>query len=125
MVSDTMDVSSTTITSCGSRFSRLCRNRDEVSGRLPNSRCNVVAFSPESRSRSTVPSWSISSCTASCNLTAALPVGAASAMRSRALPVGSASSANSANSRATVVVLQPEPGDPRSKGPIRSKWNRY
>jgi TctA family transporter len=35
MVSDTMEVSSTTITSCGKRFSRLCRNRDEVSGLLP------------------------------------------------------------------------------------------
>ena len=108
-----MDVSSTTITSCGSRLPRWCRNRDEVSGRLPKSRCNVVACNPESRSRSTVSSWSISSCTASCNLTAALPVGAASAMRSLALPLGSACRANSANSRATVVVL-PVPGPPVS-----------
>ena len=54
IVSDTMEVSSTTTTSCGSRLSRWCRNRDEVSGRAPSSRCRVTARTPASRSRSVV-----------------------------------------------------------------------
>ena len=56
IVSDTIEVSSTTITSCGSRLSRLCRNRDEVSGRLPSSRCKVVALSSGSLARSAASS---------------------------------------------------------------------
>ena len=112
-VSDTIDVSSTTITSWGNRFSRWWRNRDELSGRDRNSRCSVDAFSSGRRSRSTASSLSTSNCTASSSLAAALPVGAASAIRSGGLPDSDACSASRASSRATVVVL-PVPGPPVS-----------
>ncbi len=113
MVSDTIDVSSTTMTSCGSRLPRWWRNRDDVSGRGPSSRCSVVARSPASRCRSASSSVSTSSATASCSRAAALPVGAANAIRSGGRPAVCACSASSASSRATVVVL-PVPGPPVS-----------
>ena len=61
----------------------------------------------------TASSLSISACTACCSLAAALPVGAANAMRNCVLPPSCACSANSANNRATVVVF-PVPGPPVS-----------
>ena len=52
IVSETIEVSSTTTTSCGSRLRRWCRNRTLLSGRQPSSRCRVVACSPVTRARS-------------------------------------------------------------------------
>jgi hypothetical protein len=49
IVSETIEVSSTTTTSCGSRLPRSWRNRVALSGRQPSSRCSVVARSPCSR----------------------------------------------------------------------------
>ena len=43
IVSDTIEASSTTTTSAGSRLVRSCRNRLRASGRHPSSRCSVVA----------------------------------------------------------------------------------
>ena len=107
IVSDTIDVSSTTITSCGSRLPRLWRNLAEVSGLLPSSRCSVIACNPANACRSDGASLPTSSWTASCRRAAALPVGAASAIR-KWVPLVS-----KANSLATVVVL-PVPGPPVS-----------
>ncbi|SHV46891.1 Uncharacterised protein [Mycobacteroides abscessus subsp. abscessus] len=84
-----------------------------MSGRDPNRRCSVVACNPANRDRSTASSWLTSSRTASCSRAAALPVGAASAIRNGAALADDAWSASSANSRATVVVL-PVPGPPVS-----------
>ncbi|ETA98761.1 hypothetical protein O978_22165, partial [Mycobacterium avium subsp. paratuberculosis 10-5864] len=113
MVNDTIDVSSTTMMSCGSRLPRLCLNRTDVSGRGPSSRCSVVPVSPASRARSAGSRCSISAATASASRAAALPVGAASAILGRGSPARSACSTSRASSRATVVVL-PVPGPPVS-----------
>ena len=56
IVSETIEVSSTTTTSCGSRLSRWWRKRVDESGREPSSRCSVTACSPVSRSWSTTSS---------------------------------------------------------------------
>ncbi len=87
IVSDTIDVSSTTITSCGSRLSRSCRKRTAESNRDPSSRCSVVARRSPSRAVSAADSrCAISPWTASSSRAAALPVGAVSAIRSRRSP---------------------------------------
>ena len=115
IVSDTIEVSSTTTTSWGSRLSRSCRNRTLLSGRQPSSRCSVdgpevaeplAVGRRESRRRSRPA-------TASCSRAAALPVGAVSAIRSGRRRRRSACSASSASRPATVVVL-PVPGPPVS-----------
>ena len=82
MVSDTIDVSSTTTTSNGSRLSRLCRNRVPPPGSQPSNRCRVDAVSDGSRAGPTGRASAPRSATASCSRAAALPVGAASATRS-------------------------------------------
>src|SRR3546814_10244514 len=50
IVSDNIEDSSTTTTSCARRFSRLCRNRVELSGRLPSNRCRVIGCRSPRRS---------------------------------------------------------------------------
>jgi hypothetical protein len=107
MVSDTIDVSSTITTSYGSRFVRSCRNRLCEPGRQPSSRCRVEAGSAGRSASPAARSDSDSWATASCSRAAALPVGAASAIRGTV----SKHSSSSAISRATVVVL-PVPGPP-------------
>ena len=79
--SETIEVSSTITTSCGSRLPRLWRKRLWLSGRQPSSRCSVEASSASSCSRtsSETSSRAASSCTARSSRSAALPVGAASA----------------------------------------------
>ena len=111
--SETIDVSSTTTTSCGSRLARWWRKRLWVPGRQPSSRCSVAACSPSSSSRTggATSSPRASSWTASSSRAAALPVGAASATSGAGAPAAAACSASSATIRATVVVL-PVPGPP-------------
>ena len=110
IVSDTIEVSSTTTTSWGSRLRRSCRNRLRLPRFQPSSRCRVWATGRPTASR-----WSSNGApasavrTASCSRAAALPVGAVSAIRSGR----SDWSASSASSPATAVVL-PVPGPPVS-----------
>ena len=114
IVSETIEVSSTTITSCGSRLARWWRNRTRLSGRQPSRRCSVEDCRPSRRARSTGSSSSaVASCTASCSRAAALPVGALRAIRGGWPVAGSCCSATSASRPATVVVL-PVPGPPVS-----------
>ena len=120
-VSETIDASSTSTTSCGSRLARWWRNRVRLSGRQPSSRCRVIASTWASGSttaracgsgvRSRIPAIAPSS--AALTLAAALPVGAASPTRSGRPPAAAACSASSASTPATVVVL-PVPGPPVS-----------
>ena len=117
IVSETIDDSSTTITSWGKRLPRWCRKRVRVSGRLPSSRCRVCPESVPSRAWSSAGSFAVSSRTASSSLAAALPVGAASAIRSGVDDC----SARRASSPATAVVL-PVPGPPVSdRRPVRER----
>ena len=51
IVSDTIEVSSTTTTSCGSGLPAWWRKRVRLSGREPSSRCTVEAVSPRTTSR--------------------------------------------------------------------------
>ena len=53
MDSGTIEVSSTTTTSCRSGFDRLCRKRVRLPPARPSSRCSVMPRSASSRS--TVP----------------------------------------------------------------------
>ena len=108
-VSDTMDISSTTTTSYGSRLSAWWRNRPRLLGSQPSSRCRVTADRSATRATSSGPSRLRASASASDNRAAALPVGAASAIRG-GRPGWSPSMASTL---ATVVVL-PVPGPPAS-----------
>ena len=49
IVSDTIDISSTITTSCGSWFVASCRNRLRFEGSQPSNRCNVEAESSPNR----------------------------------------------------------------------------
>ena len=111
--SETIEVSSTTTTSCGSRLPRWWRKRLCVRGCRPSSRCSVTPPSASSCSRtaSAASSSRAAACTASSSRAAAFPVGAASATCGAAAPAAAACSASSATIRATVVVL-PVPGPP-------------
>ena len=104
---DTIEVSSTTTTSCGSGFERSCRKRPVESGRQPSSRCRVDADSEPSRLRSCGSRSARAAPTACSRRTAAFPVGAARAI----LRTDGSTSRNNASSLATVVVL-PVPGPP-------------
>ena len=110
---DTIDVSSTITTSCGSRLPRSWRKRLWLSGRQPSSRCSVEARRPSRLGADRVADVEASACswTASSSRAAALPVGAASATSGCGAPAAGACSARSATIRATVVVL-PVPGPP-------------
>src|SRR4051812_370890 len=74
--SETIEVSSTITTSCGSLLARSWRKRLCEPGRQPSSRCSVDALSSSSAGS---PSIRASACTASSSRAAALPVGAARA----------------------------------------------
>ena len=81
--SDTIEVSSTTTTSCGSRLWRLWRKRLRLPGWNPSRRCSVDAGSAVKRVR-TVSATGIAAAsvrTASSSRAAALAVGAARATR--------------------------------------------
>ena len=84
-VSETIEVSSTTTTSYGSRLVRSCRNRAAAVGppaEQPVERRGLEAVEPAwSRGLDGAVVGVTDSCTASCSRAAALPVGAASAMR--------------------------------------------
>ncbi len=118
-VSDIIEVSSTTTTSYGSGLDRLCRNRVELSGRHPSSRCSVPASRARMRSRRSTAASSapsppgnsgrfVAARSAWPMRAAAFPVGAASATRSGWSP---SSDISTPSSRAIVVVL-PVPGPP-------------
>ena len=79
--SDTIDVSSTITTSCGSRLPRSWRKRLWLPGRQPSSRWSVEASSASRRARiaGSTSRRAASPWTASSSRAAALPVGAASA----------------------------------------------
>ncbi len=86
--SDTIDVSSITTTSSGRWLLRLCRNRVLFPGLKPRSRCSVVPSSEPRRARTSSPMFiaNASPRTASSSRAAALPVGAANAMRGGRAP---------------------------------------
>ena len=79
--SDTIEVSSTTTTSCGRRLARSWRKRLWLPGLQPSSRCSVEALEREQllADASSTSSARASAWTASSSRAAALPVGAASA----------------------------------------------
>ena len=103
-----MDASSTTTRSQGSGLSRWCL-KPMAPGMTPSSRCRVDASAGiPSRTAFGRSSEAVAPAMAACSLPAALPVGAARAMR-RGRSAGC--SRSSARIRATVVVL-PVPGPP-------------
>ena len=108
-VSETIDISSTTTTSYGSRLSAWWRKRPRVPGSQPSSRCRVTADRSATRATSSGASRFRASASASDSRAAALPVGAANAIRG-ARPGWSPSMASTL---ATVVVF-PVPGPPAS-----------
>ena len=111
---DTMEVSSTMTTSSTRGWPAWWRMRT-VPGRAPSRACTVVARAPSSSSASPSTSgsvdcrsWAATAWKASPMRAAALPVGAARAMRRR--PDGSP--ARSRASRAATVWVLPVPGPP-------------
>ena len=117
IVNDTIDVSSTTITSCGSRLPRLWRNLADVSGRLPEQPVQRRRMHP--RQRLLVGRVQL----ADLQLHRLLQPGRRLARRRRQRDpqTRSARSASNASSRATVVVL-PVPGPPVSTvKPLRQR----
>ena len=109
----TIDVSSTTTTSWGSRLSRLWRNRVRLPGLKPSRRCRVTPLRPRRRSLTTSSTGMAAAPvrTDSSRRAAAFPVGAARATRGGRRPAATACASSSASTRATVVVL-PVPGPP-------------
>ena len=110
--SDTIEVSSTTTTSWGSRLQRSWRNRVRLPGLNPRRRCSVVPSERAAGAHGPLrrpPCLGASLRTASSSRAAALPVGAARAMSGGRAPAAACCSSRSASTRATVVVL-PGPG---------------
>ena len=81
MVNETIDISSTITTSWGNWLFASWRNRARDPGSQPSSRCSVDAETSPIRSQSSADSFEASPRTASASRAAALPVGAASAIR--------------------------------------------
>ena len=115
--SDTMEVSSTTTTSTGSRFYRSCLNRAGVRSN-PSSRCTVGPVSAWSRSNDAVRDDGLGTWRP-------LPPAGRRPCRSvprappaGALPRGQGRACSSASTRATVVVF-PVPGPPATTESLR------